>query len=413
MRAGAAVVQTLDARAPEVERPLRVLTFTNLYPNAAQPRHGLFVADRVRYLRASGRVETTVVAPVPWFPFSAERFGRYGTYARVPAREERDGVTVHHPRYLAIPKVGMSAAPWLMAAGARECVARLADRIDLIDAHYFYPDGVAAVALGRRLRKPVVVTAHGTDLNVVPEHALPRRFIRDAARDAAGLVTVSEALRERLVGLGVERERVSIVHNAVDLARFVPADRAAARARLALGGRVLLAVGNLVPEKGHALALAAVAALPDTTLVVAGDGPLRAALELQARRLGIEARVRFLGGVPQAALVEYYNAADLLVLTSSREGMPNVVLEALACGTPVVATRVGGVPEVIDCEAAGRLVDGATAEDVAAAVRALLEAPPQRADTRRVAERFGWEATTRGQIELFTRVARAARREGA
>jgi glycosyltransferase involved in cell wall biosynthesis len=386
------------------QEPLRVLTFTSLYPNAEQPRHGLFVAERLRHLRASGRVQATVVAPVPWFPSRSPRFGRYAGYARVPACEEQEGMSVHHPRWLAIPKIGMSAAPALMAAGARASVEALRERVDLIDAHYFYPDGVAAVALGRRLRKPVVVTARGTDLNAIAEQALPRRQIRDAARAAAGLVTVSEALRDRLVELGVERGEVHVLRNGVDLARFAPAaDRDAIRSRLGVSGAVLLAVGNLVPEKDHALAIAALAKLPEATLLIAGDGPLRAELEQRAVRACVASRVRFIGGVAQGALVEYYNAADALVLTSRREGMPNVVLEALACGTPVVATRVGGVPEVVSADVAGRLVD-ATADGVAAGVRALLAAPPARAATRLHGEGYGWDATTRGQIELFTRV---------
>ena len=394
--------------------PLRVLTFTSLYPNAEQPGQGLFVAERLRHLRASGRIQATVVAPVPWFPSRSRCFGRYGAFARVPACEEQEGMSVHHPRWLAIPAIGMSIAPALMAAGARASVEALRDRVDVIDAHYFYPDGVAAAALGRKLRKPVVITARGTDLNLIPQHALPRKQIQRAAREAAGLVTVSEALRERLVDLGIERERVQVLRNGVDLARFAPAaDREDLRRRLGLSGIVLLAAGNLVREKDHALAIAALAVLPDATLLVAGDGPLRAELEQHAARAGVAARARFLGGVPQAALIEYYNAADALVLTSRREGMPNVVLEALACGTPVVATRVGGVPELIDSEIAGRLVD-ATADGVAAGVRALVVAPPSRAGTRRHAERFGWDATTQGQIELFTRVvARAANGESA
>jgi glycosyltransferase involved in cell wall biosynthesis len=394
------------------QQRLRILSFTSLFPNAAQPRHGLFVAERLRHLRASGCVEATVVAPVPWFPSMHAGFGRYASYARVPPAEDHDGMRVLHPRYLSIPKIGMSVAPSLMAAGARACVASLGERIDLIDAHYFYPDGVAAVSLGRRLRKPVVITGRGTDLNVIPGYTCPRRQIQKAAAAAAGIVTVSAALRERLVELGIARERVAVLGNGVDLARFAPLDREPLRRRLNLTGPTLLAVGNLVPEKDHALALAALARLPGVVLLVVGDGPLRSELESEARRLGIDGRVRFVGGVPQGTLVEYYNATDALLLTSRREGMPNVVLESLACGTPVVATRVGGVPEVIVESAAGRLAEAATPESVASAARALLAELPPRAATRRLAERYGWDATTRGQIELFTRIVHDAHAEG-
>src|SRR4030095_1640841 len=129
------------------QEPLRVLTFTSLYPNIEQPRHGLFVAEPLGHVRASGRVQAPVVAPVPWFPLRSPRFGRYASYARVPACEEQEGMSVHHPRWLAHPEIATSAGPALMAAGARANVEALRERIDVIDAHYFYPDGVAAVAL--------------------------------------------------------------------------------------------------------------------------------------------------------------------------------------------------------------------------------------------------------------------------
>jgi glycosyltransferase involved in cell wall biosynthesis len=370
------------------------------------PHHGIFVENRLRNLLASGEVASVVVAPVPWFPFSHEAFGRYASFARVPREEQRHGLAVLHPRYPMIPKVGMSSAPFLMYAALRNVIAEILKarfRFDLIDAHYFYPDGVAAVMLGRGLGRPVVVTARGTDVNLLPEYRVPRRLVRWAAARAAGVAAVSGALRERLIELGASGTRVQVLHNGVDLELFAPQDRASARRELGLNadGPIVLSVGSLIPVKAVDLVVRAVAALAKATLVIVGDGPERPALQRLARDLSLEQRVRFLGSMAQARLVIAYNAADVLVLASGREGFPNVLLEALACGTPVVATAVGGMPEIVREPAAGRLVQECTPEAIAAALRAVLADPPARAAVRAYAERFAWGPTTAAQIRLF------------
>ncbi len=388
---------------------MRILTFSSMFPSAALPRNGLFVEQRLRRLLETGEIEATVVSPVPWFPLRAAAFGRYARFADVAAEENRDGLRVLHPRYPVIPKVGMTLAPALMAAALRPVLRRLLDEgpaFDLLDAHYFYPDGVAAVRLGRSLGLPVVVTARGSDVNLIPRHRLPRRMIVTAARRAAAVVTVSEALRRALLDLGVPAEQVTVLRNGVDLARFRPVDRGEARRRLDLpgDGPLLLSVGNLIEGKGHHIAVDALARLPEARLVIVGEGALSRSLAERARGLGLGDRVRLAGGVPQQRLPDYYAAADLLVLASAQEGMPNVVLESLACGTPVVATAVGGIPEVLDAPAAGRLVGQRTPGALAAAVQALLADPPGRGAVRRHAERFGWDTTTEGQLRLFRRV---------
>lgn len=390
---------------------MRILTFSTLYPNAAQPIHGIFVETRLRHLLAAGGVEAKVVAPVPWFPFPQAGFGGYARYAQVPREETRAGIEILHPRYPVLPKVGMTLAPWLLArfvASALQSLRRRYD-FDLIDAHYFYPDGVAAVMLGRQLRRPVVVTGRGSDINLIGRHALPRRMIRWAAREAAGVVTVSRALKDSLAALGVPGARIEVLRNGVDLDLFRPVERAAVRERLGMRRTTLLSVGNLHELKGHGLVIGALAELPQCDLVVIGDGPEREALARLAERAGLGARVRFLGQLPQERLREYYGAADALVLASSREGWPNVLLESMACGTAVIASDVGGCAEAVAAPEAGRLLRDRSAHGVAAAVRELLERPPQREATRRYAERFGWGATSRGQLELFGRVAACSR----
>ena len=387
---------------------MKLLTFSTLFPNVQRPNHGIFVETRLRYLLASQQVTSRVVAPVPWFPFSHPRFGLYSTYAKVPATEVRHGIDVCHPRYPVIPKVGMVPAPALLAAAMKSTLARIIDEgydFDVIDAHYFYPDGVAAVMLGRYFNKPVVITARGTDINLVPQYKLPRRMIRWAASHAAGMITVCNALKDEMVGLGIDGARITPLRNGVDLELFQPGDRAALRTALGMRDFTLMSVGHLEPRKGHELPIQALTEMSDVHLWIAGTGPDRATLEELARSIGVQDRVRFLGPLPQSELRRYYGAADALVLASSREGWANVLLESMACGTPVIASNVWGTPEVVAAPEAGVLMPERTPAGVVAALRQLRAAYPSHEATRRYAERFSWDDTTQGQIELFQKVA--------
>jgi glycosyltransferase involved in cell wall biosynthesis len=272
---------------------------------------------------------------------------------------------------------------------------------DIIDAHYFYPDGVAAMMLGRTLNRPVVITARGTDINLIPRFFLPRRQIQFAAREAAGIVAVSQALADALVELGVPRDRITVLRNGVDLEIFRPGNREVARRTMGIKGPILLSVGHLIERKGHHIAIAALPGLPGYTLLIAGDGPERSRLVTLSIALGVQNRVKFLGNIPHETLREIYEAADALVLASSREGWPNVLLESMACGTPVVASPIWGNPEVVSAPEAGILMASRTPEGVVEAVEKLFRKLPVRAATRAFAERFSWHDTSVGQLQLF------------
>ena len=387
---------------------MKLLTFTTLFPNQERPGHGIFVETRLRHLLAGGAVQARVIAPVPWFPSRHACFGSYARFARVPAAEVRSGIEVLHPRYLLLPKLGMNLAPLLLARAMKPVIGRMIDEgydFDVIDAHYFYPDGVAAVMLGKYFKKPVVITARGSDITLLPHYRWPGKMIRWAAHHAAGIITVCAALRTELMALGVAPGKIVSLRNGVDLELFQPVERDAVRQQLQMQGLTLLSVGNLAPVKGHDLSIAALLELTEATLLIAGSGPELPRLQALAKQLQVAHRVRFLGALPQAALRQYYGAADMLVLASSREGWANVLLEAMACGTPVVASKVWGTPEVVAHSDAGVLMQERSAAGLAAAVRQLQAHYPQRAATRRYAQGFSWDDTTQGQLRLFRSIA--------
>jgi glycosyltransferase involved in cell wall biosynthesis len=385
---------------------MRTITFSTLYPNQSQPRHGIFVEQRLRHLLATGHVESRVVAPIPWFPSANPRFGQYAVFARAPREEERYGIRILHPRYAVLPKVGLSLAPLAMALAAKSAFDRLRAEgfePDVIDAHYLYPDGVAAALLARWYGKPVICSLLGDDVITYPRFLVPRKLFVWAARRMASITSVCQALKDRAEEWGAPAGKIRVVLHGVDLEMFRPMDREAIRARLGLSGRVLISVGHVTKRKGHHLVIEALPHLPLTTLLIAGDGWLEPRLRRMAAELGVADRVRFLGHVEQEELPELYNAADALVLASNREGMANVLLEAMACGTPVIATPVWGTPEAVSVPEAGVLMRDRSSGAVVEAAQRLFAACPDRAATRRYGETFRWERTSEQHLEELRR----------
>jgi teichuronic acid biosynthesis glycosyltransferase TuaC len=385
------------------ETPINIITTTTLFPNAVQASHGIFVETRLRRLLADGRVRARVLAPVAWVPRGVPK-AEWAKLRQIPDREKRNAIAIDHPRYLVVPKIGMNLTPYTLYAALRKRFERLmaaGEKFDVIDAHYFYPDGVAAVWLGKAFNIPVVITARGTDINLIPEYPTPRRLILEAAQDAGALITVCQALKDRLAELGVPSSKVTVLRNGVDLEVFQMQDRASLRKKWDLNGLVLVSVGLLIERKGHDLAIAAMPQVPDATLLIIGSGPERGSLEKLAERLGVKDRVRFLGMLDQKMLSEIYNGADALILASSREGWANVLLESMACGTPVLASAVWGTPEVVAAPEAGLLLKNRDAAAIVGAIAQLRSALPDRTATRRYAEKFDWQSTTDGQVKIF------------
>ena len=341
---------------------LRVLVYTTLFPNSVHPLQGNFVLERMRHLQPF--VDMSVVAPIPYFP-RVRLDQRWYQFASVPHSETFAGFNVDHPRYVVLPKLGMTTHGVSMFTGSfrRVCARLRASDYDLIDAHYVYPDGLAATLLGAVLNKPVIVSARGTDINVFSRLRLIRPMIQHVLTRADAVIAVAQSLKSAMVALGCPSNKISVIRNGVDSLKFMPISRESARRELGLPNRqrILLGVGRLLELKGFQILIEAVARLrprhPDIMLLVVGEGPYRIALERQIRDLGICNNVKLAGAQPHEQLALWYSAADLFCMASSREGCPNVVLEAMACGLPIIATPVGGVPEIVVSPSVGKLID--------------------------------------------------------
>lgn len=374
---------------------MKLLVFTTLYPNAEQPHHGLFVEKRLLELTRRYPYEVRVVAPVPWVP-RLLRGTRYAAVAKIPRREVRSGIEVCHPRYLVVPQLTWRIAPLMLVLGALQTVRRLRRRgfdFDVIDAHFVFPDGVAGTMIGRLIGAPVCITARGSDINESPRFLLPRWLIRWALSQASSVIAVSEEIATKIRGLSETPLSVHVLPNGVDRSLFYPRPERAVRDRLGLDGAIVLTVGNLRELKGHDILIRAVAALSDVSLIIIGTGNEETNLKRLIAQLGVADRVRLLGAVDNGDLPGYYNAADVFALASSSEGCPNVVLEAIACGVPVVATAVGAIPELVPASCRRLLVHERTPEAFAGALRSCLDEAPAASDLANRAKMLGWDDT--------------------
>ncbi len=386
---------------------IRLLTFTNLYPDPVRPRHGIFVEHRLRKLVATGKVEAQVVCPVPWCPLPLNKKCTQYRIHDVPLKEVRDGIVVHRPRYWVVPGITSAINPWSMARVGMAMIKNIVREgydFDVIDAQYVYPDGIAGALIAAKLGKPVTFTARGSDVNVALRQGIPTRWFRHVQQQVAAFISVSEALKSGLINAGADPVRVHVIRNGVDLELFSERDRLYVKQRLQINKKTILSVGNLIYEKGHHLVIQAMTQLPQVELIIIGSGIQLSFLQSLAMRLNVADRIRWVSHVNQSQLAEFYSAAEVTVLASSREGMPNVLLESLACGTPVVATDVGGSAEIVADAAAGLLIQEHSATAIAKAVKKLLDYPLERAATRAYALRFSWHNPITQQVALLEQV---------
>ncbi|MEZ4360883.1 MAG: glycosyltransferase family 4 protein [Kofleriaceae bacterium] len=357
---------------------MRVLAITKIFPNVAEPLSAPF--NRQQFAALSKLCSLEVLATLPWFPGAGllARWSSAGKLARLPRHEQIEGISVMHPRTLFVPRLAHVTWGPLYAASLAPLWPRYRGRVDVVLGSWAYPDGFAAIAFAEALGVPAVVKLHGSDINVMAELPGPRRLLRWMLPRAHAIVAVSRELARKVAELGVAPERIAVVGNGIDDALFSPRDRGEARARCGLSpeGPLAVYVGNLKEEKGVfdlADAFAEVSRRqPSARLAIVGGGPARAELERRLAPLGDRAILA--GPRPLPEIPWWMAAADVVTLASWNEGTPNVLLEALACGRRVVATRVGGVPDVVTQAAQGELVDARAPAALAAALGRALTA---------------------------------------
>lgn len=390
---------------------MRILVLSSVFPNASQPTLGVFVGARVE--RMARHAEVAVVAPVAWFPFNRLLRGR--ARSEVPALERQGALSVHHPRFLSVPGILKCLDGLLYFLSIVLYVRRLrrSFEFDIIDAHFTYPDGMAACLLAKVFRCPVSVTLRGT-LVPLSRYRLRRPQLAWTLRRADRILSVSDSLRDLAMELGAPVERIRVIPNGVDTATFGAISRAGAREALGLppARPVLISVGTLTLRKGQQRVLAVLPEVlrhcPDLLYVVVGgassEGDTGPLLRRTIDDLGLADHVRLAGPQPPEEVARWLAASDVFCLATSNEGRPNAVIEALACGVPVVTTRVGGNAELIEEGRNGFLVP---LEDAAALSGALVRAFRAGWDHTAIAAPWkarSWDRTAAAVLHEFASV---------
>ena len=386
---------------------LRVLTLSTLFPNAAEPNFGCFVEEQTLRLAARSDVQLRVVSPLGSPPFPLNLHPRYRQLRALPRQEAWKGLGLSRPRFLTVPGLSGALNPasiYRTAVPVLDDLRKSGFAFDIIDAEFFYPDGPAAARLAARFGVPFSIKARGADIHYWGARSDCRRIILDAAARSGGLLAVAGSLKQDMVRLGMDPGKISVHYTGVDLEAFRVADREAAKAQIGVAGPLVVSVGALIPRKGHDLVIKAMAALPTATLLIAGAGPQQAALSRLVSACGLGERVRLLGGVAHGQLPLILGAADVMALASESEGLANAWIEAMACGTPVVAPDVDGAAEAIDTPVSGRLLSERTPAAIASAIASILSNPPLREAVRANAERFSWSRNTQTLFEHLQRI---------
>lgn len=384
---------------------MRILTLSTLFPAANRPNFGIFVERQTRALAEVRDFAVTVVNPVGIAPWPLSLLAPHNALKSLTDETWR-GLEVYRPSFTAIPRIGGSRNPAAIATATLPLLRQLHREtpFDLIDAEFFFPDGPAAMRLSDALGIPFTAKARGADIHYWGHQPGCSGQILEAADTAAGLLAVSGALKADMVAMGMDADKIAVHYTGLDQARFAPQDRVQAKVKFGLTGPIILSVGALIPRKNHDLVIRALPDIPGATLLLAGQGESEATLRTLADTVGVADRVRFLGSIPHDDLPSLFAAADIMALVSSSEGLANAWVEALACGTPIIASDVGGIRELMQSKAAGRIV-AQEPSAIAQAAQELLAAPPRQEDVAANVRAFSWAENARQLATFFRTVA--------
>lgn len=392
---------------------MHVLSIATLFPNPVKPSFGIFIGNQMRAVVACGAVDLTVVSPIGVPPWPLSQREPYVRLKEIPEASDAVGLRVHYPKFTLLPRIGGDTNPARIARAILPLVRQLhAERpFDVVDAQFFFPDGPAAAIIARELDLPLTIKSRGADIHFWGKRPRALAQMLKAAHQAVGLLAVSEALKTDMIALGMPAERIRVHYTGLDRERFHPIERGAARALVSAmpnleiphEGPLIVTPGALIPRKGQGLVIEALTRLPLARLALAGTGEDEARLKALAARLGVSDRVHFLGLVNHDVLPHVLCAADVLVLPSTSEGLANVWVEGLACGTPIVIPDIGGAREIVSDRTAGRLVERAP-NAIAEAVADILADPSSQADVAENVSRFSWGRNADAIVHFWTDV---------
>ena len=392
---------------------MRILSISTLFPNPARPLFGVFVGNQMRTIAERGDVDLTMISPIglPVWPLSLRQ--PYRDYRAIPDKQDMGGLTVHYPRFTLIPKLGGDSNPGRIVSAILPLAKKLhaLKPFDLVDAQFFFPDGPAAAQIAGALGLPLTIKSRGADVHFWGKRPNALKQMLYAANQSAGLLSVSEALRRDMAALGMPQERIAIHYTGLDRDKFHPLDRGAARALISalptlgvpIKGPLIVTPGALIERKGQKYVIDALTELPEARLALAGTGEDEAALRAMAEQRGISDRVHFLGLVSHDLLPQLLSAADVVALPSASEGLANVWVEALACGTPLVITDIGGAREIVQDQSAGLIV-GRNGAAIAAAVSRILADPPTQEAVAANVSQFSWGTNAENLVRFWTDV---------
>lgn len=387
---------------------MKILTVSHLFPNHITPNKGVFVKERVKYI--AKKIDLSIVAPIPYFPFNY-LLGQYKNFNKIRDEEIFDHLPVKHPKFLAIPKLAKSADGILYYWSLNKYFSNLISthQFDLLDFHWVYPDSYAGIKWAQTFNKKIIVTIRGNESIYYFEKNSRKKIAIKCLHSVDHIISVSNDLKNKVVkDYGLDPQNVTVIPNGIDLNKFYKIDRTAAQkmCNLDTNKKYIITISRLSHEKGIEHLIRAFAKLnaKNTILIIIGDGPLRNKLQSLSHDLKISTSVKFLGFIPHEDTNKWYNAADIFCLPSLWEGCPNVVIESLACGTPVVSTQVGGIPDLVPSKYYGLLVKPGEPNELADAFDYALSEKWDRSAISAFGRKNSWENVADRVIQVYKKV---------
>ncbi len=389
---------------------LKILALSLLFPNRPFPNYGIFVLNRLKALKADCDIK--IVAPSPKFPLM-EKFNRFKNFSLIPAEETIEGFQVTHPFFPIIPRYlkWIDSLSYLLATLPHIREIRKSFDFQIIDVHWVYPDILTAYFCAKLYKKKVIVTVRGLEALHLGEKGIRKKILDFIIKRVDFVITLSHELQSLVEDIGVPREKIKVILNGVNTSEFFLIDQERARAHLGIskGKKVVISVGSLIKTKGHHKIIEALPLLKDLNIdlyIIGGvglEGDDKTFLEelVKLHRLN---NVHFVGKVPHAELINWYNLADLFCFASYSEGCPNVIMEALACGAPIVASDVGAMRDILDTPIKGTIFSSQKKGDLEKKMRAALEKEWDRQAIHSAMKEQSWEKCAKIVLETYEHV---------